>query len=212
MESPETPMPTVDDSAKDRDHKVAKGAGINILGNIGKLLFPLYWILVTRFFGPDVMGLFMLAFVSLEIIGNVTVSGFNDGVLMFASRALQGKPDEESLYRTLANGFVVEWARLPEAASSDTHDLFRLGWRCERSLSQDIRSKPLPYIGGGLGWAWDIARSSTDGGWCAEVLFGLSLRARGHGVKFVVGHLWAGPGSTRLDSVFLNVMVPFRSY
>ncbi len=89
------------------DKRVAKGAGVNILGNIGKLLFPLYWILITRVFGPEAMGLFLLAFTSLEVVNHVTVAGFNDGVLMFASRAHHGAGDDEAFYRVVANGLLL---------------------------------------------------------------------------------------------------------
>lgn len=97
-------------AAENYDSKVAKGAGVNLLGNIGKLLFPLYWVLLTRLFGPEVMGLFLLASVSLDIVGNITISGFNDGVLMFASRAQHGEPDQDAFYRVVANGFVITLA------------------------------------------------------------------------------------------------------
>lgn len=97
-------------ASENYDRKVAKGAGVNLLGNIGKLLFPLYWVLLTRLFGPEVMGLFLLASVSLDIVGNITISGFHDGVLMFASRAQHGEPDEDAFYRVVANGFVVTFA------------------------------------------------------------------------------------------------------
>lgn len=98
------PPPPLTDSHR----AIARGAGVNILGTVGKALTPVFFILVTRLYGPHDMGIFYLAFVFLDsLVASLIVSGFNDGVLIYASQWAD-KPDrEEEFYRILANGLVI---------------------------------------------------------------------------------------------------------
>ncbi len=112
---------------------------------------------------------------------------------------------------TYANSFAVNWARFPEAAAGGSHDVFRLGGCFWRSFSTDIHSGPLPYVGAEFGKIWDVSQTSPAGGWYAEVLVGLSCGARGRGVNFMLGHMWAAPGSTKLDAVVQKIAVPLYS-
>jgi O-antigen/teichoic acid export membrane protein len=92
----------------DSRHSIARGAGVNILGTIGKTLTPVFFILVTRLYGPHDMGVFYLSFVLLDgLIASLTVSGFNDGVLIYAAPWADKPEREEEFYRVLANGLVV---------------------------------------------------------------------------------------------------------
>jgi len=87
---------------------IARGAGVNILGTIGKTLTPVFFILVTRLYGPHDMGIFYLAFILLDsLVTSLTVSGFNDGVLIYASPWADNPEREEEFYRVLANGLVI---------------------------------------------------------------------------------------------------------
>jgi len=78
-----------------------------VLGIIGKSLSPLFFILITRMYGPETMGLFYLGYVIIDVCISLTVSGFNDGILMFTSRFAEYKDKEENFYQIIANGFVV---------------------------------------------------------------------------------------------------------
>ena len=95
---------------RDYSHVIAKGAVINALGIIGKLLFPVYFAIVARLFGPDTMGVFYIGFVVLEVAGNLTVAGVNDGIVMFGARYAGNDSHRSALYRILANGFVITGA------------------------------------------------------------------------------------------------------
>ena len=87
---------------------IARGAGVNILGTIGKALTPVFFILVARLYGPHDMGVFYLAFILLDsLIMSLTVSGFNDGVLIYASQWADKPEREEEFYRVIANGLVI---------------------------------------------------------------------------------------------------------
>ncbi|MEM6295420.1 MAG: oligosaccharide flippase family protein [Myxococcota bacterium] len=88
---------------------VARGALVNVLGGVGKLLLPASLVIITRLFGPDIVGLFVLGFIMIDVATNLTVSGINDGVLMLASREDVAK-DDARVHRVVANGFVLSLA------------------------------------------------------------------------------------------------------
>ncbi|MDD5306832.1 MAG: polysaccharide biosynthesis C-terminal domain-containing protein [Deltaproteobacteria bacterium] len=93
-------------SSNRHDVDIARGAGVNVLGIIGKALLPAFYVLVTRLFGPALMGVYYLATQMIEVAITLTVSGFSDGILMFASRYVNDKEKEDRLYRVMANGVV----------------------------------------------------------------------------------------------------------
>ncbi len=94
-------------SKQNLNKTIASGAVVNTLGTIGKLLIPLYFVLVTRFYGTKIMGSFYLVFTMIDIMLTLSVGGINDGVLMFASKFHEEKEKKESaFYQILANGFI----------------------------------------------------------------------------------------------------------
>lgn len=87
---------------------MAKGAMVNVLGDIGRLSMPVFFVVITRLYGPDTMGMYYLVFTMIDIAITLTASGMNYGVLMFTARWQEtDRKDERQLYRILANGFVV---------------------------------------------------------------------------------------------------------
>ncbi len=87
---------------------VAKGALVNLLGTVGKVLVPISIIVIGRLYGAEALGLFVIASTLMESCTNLTVSGVNDGVLLFATRVLQsGKDEPGAVYPILANGLLV---------------------------------------------------------------------------------------------------------
>ncbi len=89
------------------DKAIAVGALVNALGIMGKALMPVFFIVSTRLYGPEIMGVFYLAYTMIEVATSLTVSGFNSGTLMFASRYADDPENKERLYRVLANGFAI---------------------------------------------------------------------------------------------------------
>lgn len=89
---------------------IAKGAFVNILGAAGKGLIPVYFIMITRMYGPETMGLFYMIYVMVDMAVSLTVSGLNDGVVMFTSRFGASGDKESNVYDIIANGFVISLA------------------------------------------------------------------------------------------------------
>lgn len=88
---------------------IAAGAMVNALGTIGKGLTPLFFILMTRMYGPSIMGTYLQIFVMINMAVTLTSSGINDGILMFSSRHHDDveKNGDSQLYKILSNGFVI---------------------------------------------------------------------------------------------------------
>lgn len=106
MPSDRSTDPPASPAADGNERTMRRGALVNLLGAIGKLLVPVSFAVATRLFGPDAMGLFLLSFILLEIVTNLTVSGINDGVVLFATRQDVAK-DEDGLHDVLANAFGI---------------------------------------------------------------------------------------------------------
>ncbi len=89
------------------DKTIAVGALVNAIGIAGKALIPVFFIMSTRLYGPEIMGVYYLVYTMIEVAISLTVSGFNSGTLMFASRYADDSKKKERLYQLLANGFVI---------------------------------------------------------------------------------------------------------
>jgi O-antigen/teichoic acid export membrane protein len=98
--------PTTVKAAPTWHETIVRGTLLNVLGSCGKALIPVYFILITRLFGPAVMGVYYLAFIAVDMALSLTAAGFNDGVLMYCSRYADDSADEERFYQVLANGFL----------------------------------------------------------------------------------------------------------
>ena len=100
------PEPPEDDGT---ERTIGRGALVNMLGSIGKLLVPLGFVVITRLFGPDAVGLFLLSSILLDVATNLTVSGINDGVVLLATRR-EVAEDEDGAHDILANAFGISLA------------------------------------------------------------------------------------------------------
>ncbi len=70
--------------------RLAGGALMSALGTVGKVLFPLHFIVATRLYGPSAVGIFLLLNVFLEMAKTTTVSGLADATMVYLSK----KPDD----------------------------------------------------------------------------------------------------------------------
>jgi O-antigen/teichoic acid export membrane protein len=86
---------------------IARGAGVNLLGTLGKALFPAFFVVVTRLYSPAIVGVYILASSVLEVAVSLTVSGLNDAVLLYSARYVDDEAQHDKLYRVLANGFAL---------------------------------------------------------------------------------------------------------
>lgn len=100
-----TAMP--DDKRLDRALK--RGAGVNVLGLVAKLVHPLYFAIVGQLFGAAVLGVFFQARNIAEIANGLITSGYSDGVIIFASRDVdhQDEQRQKRLYEVLGSAFAV---------------------------------------------------------------------------------------------------------
>lgn len=93
------------------EDRLRKGALINLLGLIGKLLFPLLFLIITWLCGPEQVGLYMLAVSLAEVAVSAVQAGFTDAILVYASRHADRAHDDPAehaaLYRVLAGGFAI---------------------------------------------------------------------------------------------------------
>ncbi|MGV8074691.1 MAG: oligosaccharide flippase family protein [Syntrophobacteraceae bacterium] len=96
-------------SRQNINHTVVKGAAVNVLGTIGKIVGPAFFIVITRLYGPDTMGAFFIVYAMITSVVSLMVSGVNDGVMLFASKLQEEDPGKRdaALYQILANGFVL---------------------------------------------------------------------------------------------------------
>lgn len=90
---------------------VRKGAFINLLGMVGKLLYPLLFFAVTWLGGPAIAGLYLLSIAIAEMGASIAQAGFTDAVVVYASRHLARLEEDASaeadLYRVLATGVML---------------------------------------------------------------------------------------------------------
>jgi O-antigen/teichoic acid export membrane protein len=86
---------------------IAKGASVNLLGTIGKALFPAFFVVVTRLYSAELVGVYVLASSVLEVAVSLTVSGIYDGVLLYSARYVDDESKHDQLYQVLANGFAL---------------------------------------------------------------------------------------------------------
>lgn len=98
------------------DAHLIRGALINVVGLVAKLVHPLFFVVVTWLFGPELVGLYFLAVFIADIATTAAASGFADATLIFASHdadaAQKGDTTADTaaanrLYRVLGNGFAV---------------------------------------------------------------------------------------------------------
>ncbi len=89
------------------DQALKRGAFVNLLGLLAKLIFPLYFVLATWMFGPAKVGLFMLASFIVEVAISAVSSGFNDAVIIYGSHSSDDAEDADRLYQVMGNGFGI---------------------------------------------------------------------------------------------------------
>ena len=94
-------------SSNDMKEKLAKGAGVNTLGIFAKALNPLFFILITRIYGPEVFGVYLLGYTILEMSVYFTLAGYQDGVLLFVSRHIHDRKEQRITYSIMANALAV---------------------------------------------------------------------------------------------------------
>lgn len=86
--------------------ELQKGALVNFLGILGKIAGPSFLVFVTRYYGPDLFGIFLTANLAIEVANAFLTSGFKDGALIFVARHADKKEQHSYLYQSLANALA----------------------------------------------------------------------------------------------------------
>ncbi|MBI4553753.1 MAG: oligosaccharide flippase family protein [Candidatus Latescibacteria bacterium] len=85
---------------------IAKGAGVNVLGNLAKLVRPMSSILMTRLFGVEVFGLYTLGWSVIDLLSKVGLFGLDKGVVKFVVR-YRSDGNDDAVYRTLGQSLLI---------------------------------------------------------------------------------------------------------
>ena len=88
------------------EKELIRGALVNMVGVLAKLINPLFFVLVTWMFGTEVMGVYFLATFMMQVVIGAVAAGYNQGVIIFASPHADDAESDE-LYQVLANSFAV---------------------------------------------------------------------------------------------------------
>lgn len=90
------------------DSQLARGAVINLIGLVAKLVHPLFFVLITWFFGTSVVGLYFLAIFIVQVADSAVTAGYNDATTIFGSaHADPESPTAPQLYQVLGNAFAI---------------------------------------------------------------------------------------------------------
>ena len=103
--------PHSSNSSVDLHSKLIRGAVINALGLIGKILGPLFLILITWLYSAETVGVYLLVTTVAEVARSALTAGFGDGAIVYASRDLEAATtDSEAhkrLYSVLGNAIAI---------------------------------------------------------------------------------------------------------
>ena len=86
---------------------LVRGALVNLLGLLAKLVHPLFLVVITLQFGAATVGLYLLALSIVQIGGSAVTAGYNDATTLFGSAHADPGADAGELYRVFANGLVA---------------------------------------------------------------------------------------------------------
>ncbi len=108
------------------ERELRRGAFFNALGLVAKALEPLFVLFATWLFGPEVMGVYLVAFFLSELAAGAISTGFADATTVFASHEVDhaGSDPEASrrLHAVVANALL--WTLGASLAAAALTQLF----------------------------------------------------------------------------------------
>ena len=85
---------------------LARGTGVNLLGNLGKISRPVTFMFAGRVFGAEALGLFLLAWSVVDFLSKLAVFGLDVSIVKYVTRhRLKEAPDE--VYAALGQAFTL---------------------------------------------------------------------------------------------------------
>lgn len=90
-------------------HQLTRGAVVNAVGLVGKVLDPVFLLVVTWLFGPAVIGVYLLALFLIEVAATLATAGLVDATTVFGSRLSAGdesaQESSDEVHRMLGVAF-----------------------------------------------------------------------------------------------------------
>ncbi len=85
---------------------VLKGSVVNILGKFGRLSKSLYYVVITRFVGAEVFGLYTLGWSLIDLVSKFGLFGLDRGIVRFVSQH-HSDGDVEGAHRTIGQALAL---------------------------------------------------------------------------------------------------------
>lgn len=104
--SPLQPKSTQEQGQADDVKDIAKGAAVNVFGEILKSLKPIYLVVITRLFGAGAFGLYTLAWAVIDLVSNLGGFGLDKGLIRFLPQHRNTR-DEAGAHRIIATALAI---------------------------------------------------------------------------------------------------------
>ncbi len=85
---------------------IVRGAAVNFIGTVARLTKSVSFIVLTRMFGAEVFGLYMLGWTIVDLVGKVGQFSLDKGLVNFIPR-LREDGDTDAIHRTIAQALGV---------------------------------------------------------------------------------------------------------
>lgn len=89
------------------DKQLKRGVLVNLLSLVSWLTHPLFFVIVTWLFGPELIGVYMLATFITEVANSTVTSGYNDAAMIFGSHHADREDVADELYGVFANALLM---------------------------------------------------------------------------------------------------------
>jgi O-antigen/teichoic acid export membrane protein len=94
-------------SDQKKNHRdIIKGAFVNLTGIIAKSMNFVFFVVLGRLYGPEITGLYLLSWTTVDIISKTSILGLDRTVMSIAAKDLAVKK-EKRFYRTIANALLI---------------------------------------------------------------------------------------------------------
>lgn len=85
---------------------IARGAAVNFIGTVARLIKSVSFIVLTRLFGAEIFGLYMLGWTTVDLVSKVGQFSLDKGLVNFIPR-LREDGETEAIHRTIAQALGV---------------------------------------------------------------------------------------------------------
>ena len=85
---------------------IARGAAVNFIGTVARLTKSVSFIVLTRLFGAEIFGLYMLGWTIVDLVAKVGQFSLDKGLVNFIPR-LRGDGDADAVHRIIAQALGV---------------------------------------------------------------------------------------------------------